>query len=276
MAASGVCVELGAGELGPVGLHAGVRCERPESATGAPPMTDSNRVAIPAEGRTRLPVVAGEQVWRLLRTDRDGATREEVLAMVGPAMHHLLHEAGEQFASIDPWQLVVETDDQGVKRHEWRIGAARPIVAVDAQQSDLLLPKASRVLGSRVSTPGAELPTVVGQRPWRIIVRFWWRQPDSSVDYPGYAVNAVGWHDYRLTDADWLLDKAIVPAVPDPDPGADTFGEVVVPQVTASIKRAVSWGLPVLALIGVAAALIYFGPALRGRLRGSDRKTGTS
>jgi hypothetical protein len=189
-------------------------------------------------------------------------------------MHHLLHEAGEQFGSIDPWQLVVETDDKGAKRHEWRIGAARPIVAVDARQEDLPLPAAARVLGSRATTSGPALPTVVGQRPWRIVVRFWWRQPDSSVDYPAYAVTSVGWHTYTLEGADWLLDRAVVPQIPDPDPGAATFGEVVVPQVTSSIKRGVSWGLPVLALLGTALALYYFGPALRDRLRASGGRAG--
>jgi len=221
----------------------------------------------------RIPVVTGENIWRLLRTDRDGATREEVLVMVGPAMHHLLHEAGEQFGQIDPWQIVVETTPEGDELpHQWRIGAARPIVASSASRGPLPdatteLPQAARVLGSRILTEEYGLPTVRGKNPWWIIVRFWWRQPDSEVDYPGYAVNAIGWHEHTTHEADWVLDKAIVPAAPDPDPGEETFGQIMGPRITESIKTAVSFGAGTVVVLGLIAAAVYFGPALVSRSR---------
>lgn len=221
----------------------------------------------------RIPVVQGENVWRLIRTDRDGATREEVLTMVGPAMHHLLHEAGSQFGEIDPWQIVVETGEDGKEvPHQWRIGAARPIVAVAANQGPLpdastMLPQASRILGSRVATEEPGLPMVRGQRPWWILVKFWWRQPDAEVDFPGYRVNAIGWHERTTQDADWTLDKAIVPLNPDPDPGDETFGQIMGPRITASIKSGLTVGAGALLMVGVAAAVIYFAPALLSRSR---------
>lgn len=214
---------------------------------------------------TRVPVVRGENVWRLLRTDRDGATEQEVLRMVGPAMHHMLHEAGEQFADIDPWQIVVQTTPEGQPLNEWRIGAARPIVAVRAARGRMPpfgIPAASRVLGTRARTEGPTLPQVAGERPWWILVRFWWRQNDTSVRFPGYRVDPVGWHTVDWDNMDWLLDKAIVPLVATADPGAETFGEVVTPPVLETVKKAARVGGTAVAVLAGIALLIYLGPSL--------------
>lgn len=198
----------------------------------------------------RIPVAHGENVWRLLRTDRDQATQKEVLGMVGPAMHHLLHEAGEQFAEIDPWQIVIRTTPDGQEMHEWRIGAARPVVAVSAVRAPLgpPMPGAERVLWKRALYTGEGLPTVrVVNQPWWIIVRFWWRQDSSATSMPGYRVNSVGWHEHGpedLKDADWLIDRAIVPLVKDPDPGGQTFGEEMGPRVLDSVKQAAARSVP--------------------------------
>lgn len=230
----------------------------------------------------RIPVVQGENVWRLLRTDRDSATRDEVLSMVGPAMHHMLHEAGDQFADIDPWQIVVRTAPNGDPiPNQWRIGAARPIVAVAAEQGfppgpSVMLP-AGRVLGSRTTTTTPGIPTVSGTTPWYILVRFWWRQADTSIDYPGYRVDRMGFHHQTLDAADWLLDRAIVPDAPDPDPGSETWGVVIGPAVVETIKQGAASiakiGVPiVLGLIALGVVVYAAGLAQRTPVPGAPRR----
>jgi len=225
----------------------------------------------------RIPIASGENVWRLLRTDRDNATEAEVLSMTGPAMHHLLHEAGEQFAEIDPWQIVVQTGPDGSEMPEWRIGAARPIIAEKAQRGAMPpfpMPEAERVLWTRAEYTGPGLPGVkVKTEPWWILVRFWWRQDPAEITVPGYRVNAIGWHesgDDDLQQADWLLDKAIVPAAEHVDPGSQTWGDEMVPRVQESIKTAAKWGGGLVAVGALVALAVYLGPALiaRGRKAG--------
>jgi len=194
--------------------------------------------------------------------------------MVGPAMHHLLHEAGEQFADIDPWQIVIRTAPDGDPiPNQWRIGAARPIVAVAASQGfppspEVSLPPAARVLGSRTTTTSPGIPTVTGNDPWWIIVRFWWRQADTSVAYPGYRVDRLGFHHKTTDGADWLLDRAIVPKQPDPDPGSETWGVVIGPAVVETIKEGAASvakiGLPILGGL-IALGVIVFAAQLAQR-----------
>jgi len=202
--------------------------------------------------------------------------------MVGPALHHLLHEAGEQFADLDPWQIVVQTAPDGSELNEWRIGAARPIVAVSAERGAMPatpMPAASRVLWKRAQYTGPGLPGVkVVNQPWWILVRFWWRQDPAEITVPGYRVNAIGWHESGpddLQQADWMLDRAIVPAVEDVDPGAQTWGDEMVPRVTDSLKQAGKWAGGIVAVGALVALAVYFGPALiaRGRKAGANGKS---
>jgi hypothetical protein len=208
----------------------------------------------------RVQVVQGENVWLLVRTDRDHATRDEVLAMVGPAMHHMLHEAGEQFADIDPWQIVIPTTPDGKELpNEWRIGAARPIVAVEAERGAVrpfALPAAQTVLWKRLWYEGEGVPLVKATVPWWILVRFWWRHDSADVAMPGYRVNAIGWHESGpadLKEADWLLETAIVPLAKLADPGAQTWGEEMIPRAGKTIKDAATAGLPWALLVGLVA-----------------------
>ena len=225
-----------------------------------------------------IPVVRGENVWRMIRTDRDQATREEVLGMVGPALHHILHEAGEQFAEIDPWQIVIRTTPDGKELHEWRIGAARPIVAVEAKRGRMAavgLPGIARVLWKRAHYTGPGLAGVTGARPWWILVRFWWRQDDTTISSPGYRVNEIGWHGSGPDDlqkADWMIDEAIVPLVEDTDPGGQTFGDEMIPRVVKTVKDAIKFGGGLLVVGALVAAAVYFGPSFLARSRKAGAK----
>ena len=141
------------------------------------------------------------------------------------------------------------------------------------------MPAASRVLWKRAQYTGPGLPGVkVVNQPWWILVRFWWRQDPAEITVPGYRVNAIGWHESGpddLQQADWMLDRAIVPAVEDVDPGAQTWGDEMVPRVTDSLKQAGKWAGGIVAVGALVALAVYFGPALiaRGRKAGANGKS---
>ena len=196
----------------------------------------------------KLPVIQGEQYWRLIRTDRDGASREEILRMVGPFMAFALSEV----STGGPQEKVIKTGDL-----EWRIDKARPIQALDASQELLALPEGT-TLGDRKSIDPKIIPTVRATKAWYVTVRFWWRGSSTEVTYPRQQVSAVGIATAGPLGAqsDWLLDRAITPAQPDPDPGDATWGEVIEEQTKETVKQvasAITFGA--MGLVGVAAGL---------------------
>lgn len=202
--------------------------------------------------RPQLRLVQGENVWRLWRTDRDGVSKAEVLDTVGPAMYQLLRRAGAQFAQTDPWQIVIETgEDNSPIPDEWRIGVARPIQALAATQDQFPEPlPAGVVLGDVREILPDTIPSVRGQKAWSVDVRFWWRAPDATIDWPALQVNWAGQRVWTLDQPDWLLARAIVPATPDEDPGDATFGEVVAPKVASALKLGGAWIVGSVLVIG--------------------------
>ncbi len=186
----------------------------------------------------KLPVVQGEQYWRLLRTDRDGASRAEILKMVGPFMAFALSEA----STGGPQEKVVKTGDL-----QWRIDKARPIEALDASQSLLDLPQGT-VLGDRKAAAEKFIPTVRATKAWYITVRFWWRAASTEITYPRQQVSKLGVATAGPlgSESDWLLDRAVAPGTPDQDPGDAAWGEVIEEEVKETVKAGaqaiVSWG----------------------------------
>lgn len=196
----------------------------------------------------KLPVIQGEQYWRLIRTDRDGASREEILRMVGPFMAFALSEV----STGGPQEKVIKTGEL-----EWRIDKARPIQALDVSQELLSLPEGT-TLGDRKTAASSIVPTVRATKAWYITVRFWWRGSSTEISYPRQQVSKLGIATAGPLGAqsDWLLDRAIAPAQPGADPGDATWGEVVEEQVTTTVKQVAvavaSWGMTaVVALAGV-------------------------
>lgn len=189
----------------------------------------------------RLPIATGENVWRLLRTDRDGATREQVLSQVGPVLFRLLSDADARSSVLYPWELVVRTAPPGGPNpYEWRIGQARPIEAIAAEQLEMPPPIApGTVLGSRETVLPDTVPMVGGTAPWSVVLRFWWRGPASSVPYPAIAVTATQLATRTWDAPDYLLDRAVAPTSPDVDPGPESWGE-------AEAKRAGDVVAPIL------------------------------
>ena len=213
----------------------------------------------------KLPVIQGEQYWRLIRTDRDGASREEILRMVGPFMAFALSEV----STGGPQEKVIKTNDL-----EWRIDKARPIQALDASQALLDLPEGTP-LGDRKTVDSKIVPTVRATKAWYITVRFWWRASSTEISYPAQVVSSLGiaTRGQLGSQSDWLLDRAIAPSEPMQDPGDATWGEVIEEQTTATVKQVASavasWGMTaVLALAGFGVLYLLISrtqPAAPGR-----------
>lgn len=214
----------------------------------------------------------GENVWRLVRTDRDATDVDGVLDTVGPAMVFFLKPA-QPGSILDRFGRAVETRTEtavdlepsspGVLR-EWRVDAARPVQALEVTREPQIssLPKAAQLLGSRSTASDTVLPTVRATKPWYITVRFWWRGRDSDIPYPALRISdllGVKERD-KLVDADWYLDRAIVPADPSPDPGAETFGEKVqegIEEAAGEALEAAGDVMKVVALVVGLGAIAY-------------------
>lgn len=162
--------------------------------------------------------------------------------MVGPAMYHFLDEVGANARETSPWEIVIQTSPEEDVR-EWRMGVARPVQALDARQGAILPMPPGRLIARRETVRMAGIPTVTAQSPWSILVRFWWRAPDTSVEWPGYRVDWLGVHHKDLAGADWILDRAIQPP-PEaaPDPGDATWGDTVGPIASDAVRRATRIG----------------------------------
>jgi len=166
-----------------------------------------------AKPKTRVRVVQGVNVWRLLRTDRDGASATEIPQMAAAAVRWFLRGKTAQGGLHE----LVKTG-----KNQWRFGAVRPLQVLKVSH----LPTEARgvVLADRHRVPGTA-PSVRAQRPWIVLVRFWWRKPDARIPFPGMTEGLMG-REYQLNGADWLLDRAVTPKGDVPDPGDKTWGEV--------------------------------------------------
>lgn len=192
-----------------------------------------------------IPLVQGEQIWVLIRTDRDGASADEIGRSVGNFMRWILRNAAQGGTGITDLHQLIQTG-----ANEWRVGAARPIelVAVDRARPRYA---AGQVIAAREQYPGEGIPTVNGQTPWWITMRFWWRAQSTTVEWPSLvarvgSLTGLNLADYSIDQADWTLDRAIVPHTRIPDPGDASWSaaqeqriETVASRVLASAPKIV-------------------------------------
>lgn len=215
------------------------------------------------ESDATIPLRQGRNVWRLWRTDRDGASQDQVIETVGAAMVQFLRPTGPS----DPWDVIRTRE----KPPTWRIGAARPVELRALEQHErgttgpsMGTPSESGVLAERMSYPGKVLPTVRGQRPWWVLVDLWWRKPDTTIPWPGFRVGVLGQRWRTVVDADWVLERAeFVPGAAEtlPDPGDETSLEEHAEHAAELAKVAIPPAVIVLAVAGVA-----YWRAKKGRL----------
>jgi len=214
-------------------------------------------VGIP-EGGATIPLRQGHNVWRLLRTDRDGASQAEVVDTVGPAIQKMVRPVG---MTEGPWEIFRTSADPP----EWRIGDVRPVrlrELVRGTGGPELGPSLGpgELLAERVGYPGDTLPTVRAQRPWWVLVDLWWRRPDVELYWPGFRVNWLGNRTRTVVDADWVLDSAKwIPPEEDetPDPGDETSAEAHGERVGKATANALRIAVPPIVGIGATALLGY-------------------
>jgi hypothetical protein len=206
----------------------------------------------------RIPLRQGRNVWRLWRTDRDGASTSEVTASVGPAVRSMLRRV----EMSDPWDIV--RTDGGTGNPRWRIGAARPVELTSltrykdgTRAPSLGVPrKGVTVLAERGRYPGDTLPTVRGKTPWWVVVDVWWRKPDTTLPWPGFRVTLLGYRQHTVVDADWVLERAVYvppPVEVKPDPGDSTATEAHTEAAASAVRVA----LPPMLIVAGLALLAY-------------------
>lgn len=180
----------------------------------------------------RIPLVPGPQVWRLIRTDRDGAKATGSATEPG---------IPQMTAAFVRWAIYSGTLGMGAK-HEliavgpdtWRFGDVRPLKVTSVGKVEPNLP-GGRLLGDRMHA-GPTAPSVVGRSPWWVRVEFWWRGQPATIDYPGLHEGLFG-RRWQLDGADWVLDRAVaVPAEHERDPGGQTWAEAMGERAEAEIR----------------------------------------
>ena len=232
---------------------------RTSSARRPPHVGD---VGVP-EGEATIPLKQGRNLWRLLRTDRDGVGEEQVIETVGPAIAKLIRPIGIQEG---PWEIFRIDDGSG--NPMWRIGDARPVELVGLERYELdrnlgpklELPDGAQILAERLQYPGPTLPTVNAQRPWWVLVDLWWRRPDATVYWPGFRVNWLGNRIRTVVDADWVLDTAAyVPPAAEvkPDPGDASSLAAHGERIQGAAKQLIKFSAPPLVIGGGLALTVY-------------------
>jgi hypothetical protein len=151
-----------------------------------------------------LPVVRGHNLWVLARTDRDGATAEEVRETAGAVLARKLGQA----SPFGTRSVFEHLSVPGSDASRYVIGAARPVV-VTASQPDTVEE------AMRLSRPEGELlgrhlecdvvRSVNAERPWIVVAEFDWRAPSTQIPWPRHAVNFLGFVTDDPNDLDWLL-----------------------------------------------------------------------
>lgn len=146
-------------------------------------------------------VVSGRNMWLLARTDRDGASEEDVLQS---AVAFLQTVIGEQ---AKPYELI-QIPDGRTDVATAVIGNARPVVVTAKRGPKGGLPPGPPLQGVLQSRQQDcdEIYTVKATRPWWVKVGFDWRASDRTIPWPRLRVNAIGLRDRETQfDNDWLL-----------------------------------------------------------------------
>ncbi len=180
-------------------------------------------------GRPQVEVRPGLNVWRLLRSDTDDATKTDITHETGSVVRYFL---GLSWSPGHDQSLV----PSGHRPEEWRFDDVRPLQLIEINRAAGPAMPAGELLADRTSSVPDTIPSVSGKKPWWVLVRFWWRGPAKTVDYPGFVQGAL-WQEWGLNSAKWVLDRAVwVPREQAPaDPGAETWGLAVAEKASAAV-----------------------------------------
>jgi len=194
-----------------------------------------------------IPLKEGEQIWELLVTDKFGLSADELVSDkvhgLGVVLDAVLSRAASGQPSMPaPWQEI------GTGNNTFRVGSARPVEVLSIAHASPNTP--GKVIADRNTYAGDGIPTVLGQKPWWVTVRLWWRAPDTTVPWPAFTSLFPALPDLdQVNGAEWVLWRAVLPAKPAADPGDQSWG-------AAQGERIVSVGTSVLkAVLGIAAVV---------------------
>ena len=187
----------------------------------------------------RLKLVPGRQLWLVSRTDRDGASAEEIADMVRGFLQFTFRDVDGGQPGSSPQELLATGD------HEWRVSAARPVRLVggpvqsmaELESALLAYLGGSTDNGTAGSIVAAReeldpLPILKAERPWYLVLEVWWRGSAASIPWPALQVTWAGTRQRDYEEADWLLLKSFVPPGEVEDPGDATWGEAQGENVT--------------------------------------------
>lgn len=219
----------------------------------------------------RLLVRPGRNVWLLVRTDRDAASKDEAVQSAGAFLSRVLGRASPQ--GWDQTQFLQAPEPPGDALAEFYMGAARPVLVLSAGQQwpGMEWHEGGTRLGRSIECKGTRL--VKADRPWYLVVAFDWRGPDTWIPWPASFVNFIGVRasDTRRTDLDWLVNEAYYEGeaqAPDSSLGAEIvdFGEKKLQELGNEAKQlAEATGKRLLIVAAVAAVLLVaYGYAKRG------------
>jgi|WetSurMetagenome_2_1015567.scaffolds.fasta_scaffold70512_4 hypothetical protein len=191
-------------------------------------------------------IVQGPNRWLLVRTDRDGASADEVAGMLAGFLQFLFRQLGADALEI------FETGE-----HEWRIGQARPVKFINLPTKDTLFLSTGTKIADSIDLD--VFPTVSGERPWFMVVEVWWRGVQTEVRWPALKVSGLGWREWSLDRADWLLLQSRIPAAVPADPGDATWGTAMKGKAKEAVKVVENWslglGAGLLAILGASLLL---------------------
>jgi hypothetical protein len=172
-------------------------------------------------------VVQGANLWQVLRTDRDGASQDEIPQMAAAMVRWTLREVDQS-----PLYELTRTGP-----NEWTFGSVRPLAVAHVSHSAQSFPRNSIVLGTRYTSVPGTVPTVRGESPWYVLLSFMWRKPSVSIPWPGVSEGLFGRKD-EVNGADWVLQEART--MVGQDPGDATWMAKMGKHAESAAKSATS------------------------------------
>lgn len=173
-----------------------------------------------------IPLKQGENIWLMVASDKFGLSADDIITDkvngLAVALDAILSTVKEgQPVTPAPWQEI------STGGNTFRIGSARPIEVISvSNKAEPLMPK-GKVVASRDKYPGAGVPSVMGQTAWFVLIRIWWRAPDTELPWPSFTERFPLLPDLSdVNGQEWVLFNAVIPDKGTADPGDTSWGKV--------------------------------------------------
>lgn len=149
----------------------------------------------------KLLIKRGGNSWRILRTDRDDADRDSVLAGAGQVLAYWLNLASP--TGLRGIYQVLHASASGARLV---IGGARPmLITVDR---DAPKPPAH---DAELGVPAIDRAVLVAKLPWQVRADFDWQGGDVKIGWPFQCAPVLGSQSLNDAALDWLLVSASAP-----------------------------------------------------------------